>query len=1364
MRYIVKDKQGLHRGIKNHYSTLPEGTIELIDEDTFFNLIQTSENNVFLAYGRKIYDKLLELHRALKIHIGLRKFTYASFTALPSIHIGKNVLVFGTKPSVDEDVLVDSKYTYFLSDGVEGGHTFLPETICVGLKEGTRIIETVFMPDKTTWVGLDFETAGFPEDEDFRISGFALSLKDTAYFFDFRKDFDYDESKQTPDSMFFASQFMIKFKQYMDTHAANVWAYNCAFEMMVLYRMYQRFYYIQDAYALTTADDQKHSLKYNVQYYLHAPSWNDTLSTEQAYIKAIRAQHPTFASFKSALYFCLDQEDNVRQVLDPKEKLPQTYIDACEFYVQDVKNNNGHLFNLLSNYWDEYSDWYACDPEKLGVYCCYDAFYGVKLAEKLFPAYGSNCYPVFLFNKYLGMELKMSGIKVDVEKATKYAKYCQNICSNYEILLNKIFLRSYMKQNKWCTIEIPKQTLRIIAEYPEVCQADPMKITKILLGRLCPKKPDWNIPSTFLNDMFGYDVSDEVSSVLDEEAMSQGLDSYTRKKKTAEPIGKFIQTMIHLSELVESFNRFIVADVYIALKEYIKNAGLTYMWSPLQKYIRMEDAWIAIDVARAWYKKYGTKIEAQTKRGKKDVTVTLYDTLCSRFKKVSIDLGVTTHGVAEDIPENNLRWLLEEVHNEVTIFEPKKQVSTLAQVYDLRDLDDDYYLQFDLSTIVPKAVAEEFDGITHPEISAYRYLRLRACAEEITRFDEHIRVTEDPFVGTIYEGRDKLYFEKVCKYSSNDQFPEIFGAMLKHEYRDNYLVMYSTWQYIKANNVERTPEKIRELLTVFESKIDLLNQSDALDLFMPEVEIGSYYSREEGGRVSIMKREPAVWKKEFISDGVTFAEEYFQYLFDEPRNNMTTELPDDTYQLLAKLGFLTDFASVASKELNTYLKNILNGKHKIFYPGVHSGYFSDNGPKDTYVPTFAMNTLATKRCTSGYHTFLPHSDTMKCLIVEPGRIKTYFDVSQMEPRSICYISHDPVFMDIYNSGKDAYMELAKITWPDHVNDPDFKAKYRGIAKTCMISSIYGQGDAGLAARAGVTTERVTEMKRAMFGTWREVDRLRQHKLHYLQQTGEIETFLGDRLHGDKDDAFTTAVNYGNQGNASVVANEGFELSIMNIRALDIDVSAESVIHDSNQNNLPIRDLFEADICYRNYFRKYIFEKYGIDFKYDLDILYNSCEHMSYSLDVETMEGKISGPKGSVDYVFTYLTEPDITILEDEITDNPDKGLVDPIGEFIKNPTGGPRAKPHYICDYPEFLSPYIRTVKFKVNRHVRGIETATKPLGIPSYFDKVKRWDEHLIPGMEDDEEKAQNKQSLHIRDNPSKIYPVDIANKLLAG
>ncbi len=272
------------------------------------------------------------------------------------------------------------------------------------------------------------------------------------------------------------------------------------------------------------------------------------------------------------------------------------------------------------------------------------------------------------------------------------------------------------------------------------------------------------------------------------------------------------------------------------------------------------------------------------------------------------------------------------------------------------------------------------------------------------------------------------------------------------------------------------------------------------------------------------------------------------------------------------------------------------------------------------------------------------------------------------------------------------------------------------------------------------------MESALFGQWKRVGDYRQHKLAYLEQTGLIETYLGDRIQAEKDKAYTIAVNYGNQGNTAVVANEAFQNAIMEIRKLGIPVFAECIVHDSNTNNLPLEYLYEADLCYQRYFRQFIREKYGIDFKYDLDLGRDSCNNMSYHLDMETRICKISGIREDVDYVMSYLGKQDITMIKDEIKDI----WKDPLDNFFKDSND----RSHMICDLPDFQHHESRSVEFRVNRYIKGEETYGKPIGVPYYFDKVKKWYEHETPGL--------NGLEDGIVDNPNKIYPVEEMDKLM--
>lgn len=65
------------------------------------------------------------------------------------------------------------------------------------------------------------------------------------------------------------------------------------------------------------------------------------------------------------------------------------------------------------------------------------------------------------------------------------------------------------------------------------------------------------------------------------------------------------------------------------------------------------------------------------------------------------------------------------------------------------------------------------------------------------------------------------------------------------------------------------------------------------------------------------------------------------------------------------------------------------------------------------------------------------------------------DYSQLEPRLMAHFSQDPFLLDVYQSGKDIYREIAAVIWgttAELVSD-----EQRGIAKTYVLALGYGAG-------------------------------------------------------------------------------------------------------------------------------------------------------------------------------------------------------------------------------------------------------------------------------------------------------------------
>ena len=91
-----------------------------------------------------------------------------------------------------------------------------------------------------------------------------------------------------------------------------------------------------------------------------------------------------------------------------------------------------------------------------------------------------------------------------------------------------------------------------------------------------------------------------------------------------------------------------------------------------------------------------------------------------------------------------------------------------------------------------------------------------------------------------------------------------------------------------------------------------------------------------------------------------------------------------------------------------------------------------------------------------------------------------------------------------------------------------------------------------------------------------------------------------------------------------------------IRQVGLELHPKSVIHDSNQNEIWIKDLFYIDLAYQRFYRRFIKETYGVDFKYDLELLRTFRDHTVYKMDYQTGIMTLNGSLRDCEYFEKYL--------------------------------------------------------------------------------------------------------------------------------
>lgn len=237
---------------------------------------------------------------------------------------------------------------------------------------------------------------------------------------------------------------------------------------------------------------------------------------------------------------------------------------------------------------------------------------------------------------------------------------------------------------------------------------------------------------------------------------------------------------------------------------------------------------------------------------------------------------------------------------------------------------------------------------------------------------------------------------------------------------------------------------------------------------------------------------------------------------------------------------------------------------------------------------------------------------------------------------MAYMSKDKNFMDDYNQGKDIYMELAKQYRPD-LDFDTLKKRYRGKCKTLVLAIHYGMAINTLSHNLDMTMEETENLVNSYYSRYSSAKKYIDAAKKYCKENGEIKTVFGDKLYADARDYATAGINYVLQNSASVLMQFGFNNMDYAIRQVGIELHPKSVIHDSNQNEIWIEDLFYVDMAYKRFFRQYIREVFGVDFKYDLELLRTFRDHTVYSMDYETGIMTLDGSLNDCKYFEKYLT-------------------------------------------------------------------------------------------------------------------------------
>ena len=118
------------------------------------------------------------------------------------------------------------------------------------------------------------------------------------------------------------------------------------------------------------------------------------------------------------------------------------------------------------------------------------------------------------------------------------------------------------------------------------------------------------------------------------------------------------------------------------------------------------------------------------------------------------------------------------------------------------------------------------------------------------------------------------------------------------------------------------------------------------------------------------------------------------------------------------------------------------------------------------------------------------------------------DYSQIELRLLAHLSHDPAFVQAFQSGGDIHRETAAIIFG--VPLADVTSEMRGRAKTINFATIYGQGAHALSRQLKISNAEAKEFITTYFERFRGVREYLDRMVETAKTNGYVETIFRRR--------------------------------------------------------------------------------------------------------------------------------------------------------------------------------------------------------------------------------------------------------------
>ena len=219
-------------------------------------------------------------------------------------------------------------------------------------------------------------------------------------------------------------------------------------------------------------------------------------------------------------------------------------------------------------------------------------------------------------------------------------------------------------------------------------------------------------------------------------------------------------------------------------------------------------------------------------------------------------------------------------------------------------------------------------------------------------------------------------------------------------------------------------------------------------------------------------------------------------------------------------------------------------------------------------------------CTSPNMQNIPSKDTKdfrRCFVARPGYKLVIADYSQQEIGIAAYISKDKNLLEIFNSGKDIYIAMAKVMYGKTITHDD---PLRKRMKSVVLGTNYGMSKYGLARKEQITEDEAEEFLNKFARAFPDLFSWMGNQQKIKNFTNTIlkrKTFLNPYSSQHERNALNNPI----QGSAADMIKLAL-IEIHNHWEFDFPFSVVAVIHDEIVLDVPENDAHQSNrICKRN---------------------------------------------------------------------------------------------------------------------------------------------------------------------------------------